>query len=150
MKKFFFLMSAAFLLSTGALLANTYETTVSNKIQHNFTEAFAGASEVKWYTDDNKTFTAKFTMSNSKVTAFFDDAGTLLATSRYLQPEQLPLPLATRINKRYPKDSIFCVVEYSSNENVVYFVTLEGKDTWTVLKADGTGSTTVYSHLKKA
>lgn len=150
MKKIIFLMSAAFLLSTGALFANAYETNVNNKIKHTFSESFAGASEVKWYTEDNKTFTAKFTMSNTKVTAFFDDGGTLLATSRYLQAEQLPLPLASKLAKRYPDNSIFCVVEYASAENTVYFVTLESKDTWTVVKADASGSMSVHSRLKKA
>ncbi|QJB34697.1 hypothetical protein HF324_26585 [Chitinophaga oryzae] len=150
MKKLILLMSAALLLSASALFANTYETTVNSRIQHSFSETFAGASEVKWYTDDNKTFTAKFNMSSSKVTAFFDDAGNLLATSRYLDPEQLPLALTSRLNKRYPNDSLYCIVEYSSNGNVVYFITLEGKDTWTVLKADGTGATSVKSRLKKA
>lgn len=150
MKKLILLMSAALLLSAGALFANPYETKVNSKIEHAFSESFAGASEVKWYTDDNKTFTAKFNMRSSKVTAFFDDAGTLLATSRYLDPEQLPLALTSRINKRYAKDSIYCIVEYAANGNVVYFITLEGKDTWTVLKADGSGSTSVQSRLKKA
>ncbi|MBC9931393.1 hypothetical protein [Chitinophaga qingshengii] len=150
MKKLILLMSAAFLLSSATLFANPYETTVNSKIASAFKESFAGASEVKWYTDDNKTYTAKFTISSSKVTAFFDDGGNLLATSRYLAPDQLPLALTSRLNKKYPKDNIYCIVEYAANGNVVYFITLEGKDTWTTLKADGSGATSLQSRLKKA
>ena len=150
MKKLILLVSAALLLSANVLLASPYETTANKKINSTFKDAFTGATDVKWYTDDNKTFTAKFTMSNTKVTAFFQEDGTLLATSRYLQAEQLPLKVAGKLNKKYPAASIYCVVEYTSGDNVVYFVTLEGVDTWTVIKTDQEANMKVYSHLKKA
>ncbi|NSL89140.1 hypothetical protein [Chitinophaga solisilvae] len=150
MKKIIVLLSAAFLLSATTLFANPSETTVSNKIKYAFNDAFVGAKEVKWYTDDNKTFTAKFEISNSKVTAFFNEDGTLLATSRYLQADQLPLSVSGKIAKRYADDSIYCIVEYSAGEGTVYFITLEGKNTWTTLKADRNGAVTVQGRLKKA
>jgi hypothetical protein len=150
MKKLILLVSAALLLSANVLFASPYETTANTKIKSTFNESFTGATDVKWYTDDNKTFTAKFTMSNSKVTAFFKEDGTLLATSRYLQAEQLPLKVASKLNKKYPGTSIYCVVEYTSGDNVVYFVTVESTDTWTVIKTDADANLKVYSRLKKA
>ncbi|CAL1521358.1 hypothetical protein [Chitinophaga sp. MM2321] len=150
MKKLIFLMSAALLLSAHTLFAKPYETAVNNKIQHTFSESFSGAKEVKWYTDDNITFTAKFTMVNTRVTAFFNDDGTLLATSRYLQADQLPLNVISRLNKKFPATSIYCVVEYAAGENALYYITLEGKDTWTIVRADRFGSLKVQNHLKKA
>ena len=150
MKKLIFLISAALLLSAHALFARPYETTVSEKMNSSFNESFFGATDVKWYTDDNKTFTAKFTMSHTKVTAFFGNDGTLLATSRYLKTEQLPLKVVNNLNKRYPDNSIYCVVEYTAGENTVYIVTLEGKTTWTTVKADRLGNMEVRSHLTKA
>lgn len=150
MKKLILLVSAALLMSANVLLANPYETTVNNRINSTFNDSFTGATDVKWYTDDNKTFTAKFTMSNTRVTAFFKDDGTLLATSRYLQAEQLPLKVTSKLNKKYPGTSIYCVVEYASTDNVVYFITLESSDTWTVIKTDADANMKVYSRLKKA
>lgn len=150
MKKLILLVSAALVLSANVLFASPYETTVNNKINSTFNDSFNGATDVKWYTDDNKTFTAKFTMSNTKVTAFFKEDGTLLATSRYLQAEQLPLKVLSKLNKKYSKTSVYCIVEYASSENVVYFVTLEGTDTWTVIKTDADANMSVYSRLKKA
>ena len=150
MKKIIFLVSAALLLSASVLFASPYETTANTKINSTFNESFTGATDVKWYTDDNKTFTAKFTLSNTKVTAFFKEDGTLLATSRYLQAEQLPLKVTSKLNKKYPGTSIYCVVGYTSGDNVVYFVTVEGTDTWTVIKTDGDANLKVYSRLKKA
>lgn len=150
MKKLILLVSAALVLSANVLFASPYETTVNNKINSNFHESFNGATDVKWYTDDNKTFTAKFTMSNTKVTAFFKEDGTLLATSRYLQAEQLPLKVLSKLNKKYSNTSVYCVVEYAASDNVVYFVTLEGTDTWTVIKTDADANMSVYSRLKKA
>jgi hypothetical protein len=150
MKKLILLVSAALVLSANVLFASPYETTVNKKINSTFNESFNGATDVKWYTDDNKTFTAKFTMSNTKVTAFFKEDGTLLATSRYLQAEQLPLKVLSKLNKKYSNASVYCIVEYASSENVVYFVTLEGTDTWTVVKTDADANMKVYSRLKKA
>lgn len=150
MKKLILLVSAALLLSANVLFASPYETTANTKINSTFNESFTGATDVKWYTDDNKTFTAKFTMSNTKVTAFFKEDGTLLATSRYLQAEQLPLKVTSKLNKKYPGTSIYCVVEYTSGDNVVYFVTVESTDTWTVIKTDVDANLKVYSRLKKA
>lgn len=150
MKKLILLVSAALLLSANVLFASPYETTVNNKINSTFNESFTGATDIKWYTDDNKTFTAKFTLSNTKVTAFFKDDGTLLATSRYLLAEQLPLKVTGKLNKKYPAASIYCVVEYTSADNLVYFITLEGTDTWTVIKTDQEANMKVYSRLKKA
>lgn len=150
MKKLILLVSAALLLSANVLFASPYETTANTKINSTFNESFAGATDVKWYTDDNRTFTAKFTMSNTKVTAFFKEDGTLMATSRYLQADQLPLRVAGKLNKKYPGESIYCVVEYTVGENIVYFVTLEGTDTWTVVKTDADANMKVQSRLKKA
>ncbi|PSL49590.1 hypothetical protein CLV51_101924 [Chitinophaga niastensis] len=150
MKKLILLMSAALLLSANVLFASAYETSVNNRIKNTFDESFAGAKEVKWYTDDNKTFTAKFTMSNSKVTAFFNDDGTLLATSRYLQVDQLPLNVSSKLTKKYPGNSVYCVVEYTAGDNTVYFITLENENTWTTVKAERSGNMSTYSHLKKA
>jgi hypothetical protein len=150
MKKLIFLISAALLLSAHALFAAPYETTVSKKLNDSFSESFSGATHVKWYTDDNKTFTAKFMMSHTKVTAFFGSDGALLATSRYLQADQLPLKVISKLNKRFPADSIYCVVEYTSGENMVYFITLEGKTTWTTIKSDALGRMEIHNRLTKA
>lgn len=150
MKKLILLVSAALLMSANVLLANPYETTVNNRINSTFNDSFNGATDVKWYTDDNKTFTAKFTMSNTRVTAFFKDDGTLLATSRYLQAEQLPLKVSSKLNKKYPGTAIYCIVEYASTENAVYFITLESSDSWIVIKTDADANMKVYSRLKKA
>ncbi|HVI48863.1 MAG TPA: hypothetical protein VM802_28610 [Chitinophaga sp.] len=149
MKKIILLMSAVLLLSASVLSAKEYEVAATPKLRNALNEAFTGAQDVKWYTDDNRTFTAKFEMSHAKVTAFFNEDGTLLATSRYLDPEQLPLNVTSKLNKRFPDTSVFCVVEYSSGENTVYFITLESKDTWTVVKTDASAILKIHSRLKK-
>ncbi|NLR59581.1 hypothetical protein HGH93_15825 [Chitinophaga polysaccharea] len=150
MKKIILLVGAALLLSANVLLAAPYETTVNNKINSAFNEAFTGATDVKWYTEDNRTYTAKFTLSNTKVTAFYKEDGSLMATSRYLQADQLPLKVSARLNKKFPGNSIYCVVEYTAEDSVIYFVTLENSDTWTVVKTDQDANFKIQSRLKKA
>lgn len=150
MKKLIAILGASILLFANSLFANTYETTVSKKISTSFTDAFAGATDVKWYTDDNKTFTAKFTLNNNKVTAFYREDGSLMATSRYLTGEQLPLTVLSRLNAKYKDCSIYSVVEYSSDDHTVYYVTMEGKEHWIIVKADEDGTLRTNKKMRKA
>jgi hypothetical protein len=150
MKKLIAILGASILLYANSLFANVYETTVSKKISTSFTDAFAGAKDVKWYTDDNKTFTAKFTLNNNKVTAFYREDGSLMATSRYLTGEQLPLNVLSRLNRKYSDCSIYSVVEYTAEEHTVYYLTLENKDSWIIVKADEDGTLRTNKKMKKA
>ncbi|MFB6455743.1 hypothetical protein ACE38W_10765 [Chitinophaga sp. Hz27] len=149
MKKFFFICAAALTLSS-SVFATVYETTVNRKISGAFDYAFSGANNVRWYTDDNKTFTAKFTLNHTAVNAYFDADGQLLVTSRYISGESLPLNIVNRLIKKYPGNKIQSVVEYTSNGGTMYLIMLEGEKTWTKVKADEVGSLTLMERLKKA
>lgn len=111
---------------------------------------FSGASGIKWYSDDNKTFMAKFMLNERNVTAYFDGSGNLLATRRYVDAANLPLHVATKLSQRYPKEEIRWVVEFQSEGSTAYYVTLEGENTWKVIKASANGDLSVHQRLKKA
>ncbi|NIG52665.1 hypothetical protein [Chitinophaga sp. Cy-1792] len=149
MKKILLICAAALTLST-SVFATAYETTVNRKISGAFDYAFSGANDVKWYTDDNKTFTAKFTMNHTKVNAYFDADGQLLVTSRYITGESLPFNVVNRLIKKYPDNKIQSVVEYTSAGGTVYLIMLEGEKTWTKVKSDETGTLTLMERLIKA
>ncbi|MBV8254922.1 MAG: hypothetical protein JO154_20145 [Chitinophaga sp.] len=150
MKKLLFVVVAALTLSASSVYASTYETAVSNKLKVSFRDAFANVKDVKWYTDDNKTFTAKFTLNNTTVSAYFDAEGQLLVTSRVIEAESLPLAVVNRLVKKYPGNKINTVVEYESAGGTVYMIMLEGDKTWIKVKADETGNIELKERLQKA
>lgn len=152
MKRLLICLMAAVMLSANTVFAGGIEpTSISSSVQAAFNESFAGATDVKWYTDDNKTYTARFTMLSNKVTAFFDSNGELLATSRYLQKDQLPLPLAAKLEKKYPGQEVYCIVEYTSATNPTHYViTFQDENYWTVVKGNASGQVKTHQHFKKA
>ncbi|RFS22432.1 hypothetical protein DVR12_11515 [Chitinophaga silvatica] len=150
MKKLVAILGISLVLCTNSLFANAYETTVSKKISSSFNEYFVGAKDVKWYTDDNQTFTAKFTLNSSKVTAYYREDGSLLATSRFLTGSQLPINVLTKLNKKYADCTVYSAVEYSADDVTVFYITMESKDSWITVKADKEGNARTTKKMKKA
>lgn len=150
MKKLIAILTIAAVLSSSALFAR--DATVNNKkVMESFKKEFVGASDVSWYTTENKSkYVAKFTMRESKVTAHFDREGNLLATSRYITDSELPLNVITRLMKKFPDQRIHNVVEYEADGNTTYVITLESESHWTVLKAESGGSLSTLKKLRKA
>ena len=144
------LFFAAVLLSTQLLFAGAKELEASGKLKSALDKEFVGASSVKWYSDDNKTFMARFTLRERSVTAYFDGDGNLLATRRYIVEDQLPLAVSSKLAKRYPNEQVRWIVEFQSEGSTVYYVTLEGEASWKVIKASSTGILSLHQSLKKA
>jgi hypothetical protein len=149
MKKMLLFFAAA-LLSTQLLFAGTKELEATGKLKTALDKEFVGASSVKWYSDDNKTFMARFTLRERSVTAYFDGEGNLLATRRYIGEDQLPMAVSNKLAKRYPAEQVRWVVEFQSEGETVYYVTLEAENSWKVIKATSIGNLSVHQSMKKA
>jgi hypothetical protein len=149
MKKMLLFFAAA-LLSTQLLFAGAKELEASGKLKSALDKEFVGASAVKWYSDDNKTFMARFTLRERSVTAYFDGEGNLLATRRYIVEDQLPMAVSNKLAKRYPNDQIRWVVEFQSEGSTVYYVTIENETGWKVIRSTNTGVLSVHQNMKKA
>ncbi|WP_343689828.1 hypothetical protein [Chitinophaga sp.] len=128
----------------------TKELEASSTLKSALDKEFTGASGIKWYSDDNKTFMARFTLNERNVTAYFDGDGHLLATRRYVDAANLPLAVSTKLAQRYPKEVVRWVVEFQSEGNTAYYITLEGANTWKVIKSNGSGDLSVHQRMKKA
>jgi hypothetical protein len=151
MKKMFLMLCVvAALLSGTTVWAHSTETEASSKLKAALSQTFSTATHVRWYTEDNKFFTAKFMLGETVVSAYFDAEGNLLSTRRYISEEQLPLAVTTKVQKRYPNHKIRSTVEFDASNVTTYYVTLEGEDTWIVLKSDSNGQLSVHQRLKKA
>lgn len=148
-RRMLLLFAATLLFSTQLTFAAAKEMEATSKLKNALSKEFAGASDIKWYSEDNKTFMAKFTLKESNVTAYFDGDGHLLATRRYIAEEHLPMTVANKLAKRYPTEKVRWVVEFESEGATVYYVTLEGEKTWKVIKSSAGGDMSVHQHLRK-
>lgn len=148
-RRMLLVVAAVLFFSTQFAFAGTKEMEATTKLKQALNKEFAGASDVKWYSEDNKTFMAKFSLNARSVTAYFDGDGNLLATRRYIDEQYLPLAVSNKLAKRYPKDKIRWVVEFDSEGSTVYYVTLEGEKTWKVIKSGANGDLSVYQNMKK-
>lgn len=152
MKKMFLTLCVAAALMCGhtAWAAHVTETEATARLKTALSQSFANATHVRWYTDDQKVFTAKFLVGETQVSAYFDADGNLLSTRRYITEEQLPLAVVTKVKKRYPSHEIRSTVELDAGNTTTYYITLEAETTWMVVKSDSNGQLSVYQRLKKA
>jgi hypothetical protein len=86
-----------------------------------------------------KNFT-KFTFKLNDVvlSAFYNENGQLLAITRNIQSNQLPLQLLMQVKKDYGNYWISDLFEYSGDGSSNYYITLETADSRVILRSNGT------------
>lgn len=131
------------LILTLAIVAGTFsafagEVDVTKKILNAFQKEFSTAKDVTW-TNAKDHFRACFLYNDRYVFAFYSLEGELLAMSRYISPDALPLTLATSLKKNYSDYWITDLFEVSRNDGTQYVITLEDADTRLILKAGNSG-----------
>jgi len=145
-------MKPLFILITflATIIAQTSFATgkdVSPAVEKSFQNSFASATDVSWSTGDNM-YKVRFVLNAQVVNAYYSLDGGLLAVTRHITSQQLPLALSTTLKKTYRNTWISELFELSNDEGTAYFVTLETGDSKTVLKSQGQ-SWVVFSKSKK-
>jgi|ADGO01.1.fsa_nt_gi hypothetical protein len=107
---------------------------------------FAGAKDVQWET--GKAFVkATFTLHGQVMFAYYSNDASLLAVTRNITTNQLPMGLLTDVKKNYANYWISDLFEMVADNETSYYVTLESADSRVVLKS--TDSTTWQVYKKK-
>lgn len=122
-------MKSLFLALTllgSVIMTDTYanDIQVSGTVLKSFESTFKNATDAKWSKAESL-FKAAFSLNNQEFVAFFNERGTLVATTRYLTYNQLPLSLQLNL-ARYTKDhKVTEVFEVNNEEGSRFFVTVE-------------------------
>lgn len=89
--------------------------------------------------ETGKNFT-KFTFKLNDVvlSAFYNENGQLLAITRNIQCNQLPLQLLIQVKKDYANYWISDLFEYTADGTSSYYITLETADSRVILRSNGT------------
>ena len=99
-----------------------------------FNHQFASAREATWESNKNF-FKVSFQIDNQILFAYYSLEGDLLAISRYISPDNLPVQLLISLKKDYSGYWISDLFEIHVNDDSSYYVTLENESQRKVLKS---------------
>ena len=119
-----------------------------NPAEATFQKEFSGATNVKW-TESKDVISASFTLSDSRIIAYFTTEGELLGTERNVLFNQLPLAVIREINNRYGNAPISDIVEYTSGIDTFYGMYVDTPTKHLKLKISSEGDVTVVKKTKK-
>jgi hypothetical protein len=91
-----------------------------------FNLQFKEATNVNWQEQQEGTI-ATFCFNYSRISAFFNDEGELIATERSILFSQIPLIAAQAFTNRFPDVAPYEVTEYTVGRQTFYMITLELK-----------------------
>jgi hypothetical protein len=136
-----------FITGISSAFANGKEE-VNDKIIKTFQKEFAGALNVQWVI--TKEFVkATFTLNEQIVYAYYSSDGHLLGVTRNIVSGQLPINLLTDLKKNHSNYWITDLFEMASNNENMYYITLENSDHKLVLKSNGTTGWEVFKKERK-
>jgi len=121
---------------------------INSAVSSSFERDFASAKNVNW--ERQKDFIkATFNMNDLVMYAYYQPDGELLAVSRNLLSNQLPIFLRGDLKKNYGSYWISDLFELASNDQSNYYIRVENADENLVLKSDGYHGWTIYKREKK-
>lgn len=106
---------------------------VNAKALRNFAREFKDAADAKWF-EVNNGYVAYFQQNGAKVRAYYTKKGNPECTARDYTEAALPREIRHLVKSKFYDYGIYCITEISTNEGSVYFIKLEGKDSWKTLR----------------
>ncbi len=145
----FLFITLTCILSLFATNSYADDVKVAPVVLESFKTSFENATDVKWAFADNL-YKANFEFNEQYVTAFYDLDGELVAVTKNMSSNQLPITLQTALKKDYQNYWVTDLFELSDEESTCYYITLEDADNKIVLKSTGTSGWTTYKKLRKS
>jgi len=105
------------------------------------------AKNVEWVASQYY-YKAGFEINNKYLFAYYNQSGKLLAITRHIVADELPIKLQLSLKKKYAGFWISDLFEVAKNDSSSYFITLEDADCKLVLQSSD-GKWEVYSKSKK-
>jgi hypothetical protein len=148
MKKKILLLSIV-LVSLTAFSFAADAPSISKNVLSSFNKQFTGARDIKWESQVNF-IKAEFTIDEMTLYAYFNRNGELLAVTRFISPNQLPLEILTSLRKANKSFWISDLFEIRTEDGTAYYATLENADTIITLKSEGISGWQLFQKEKKA
>ena len=133
MKRLFFILTLSLSLTSVRSFANGID--VSGNVLESFRSSFKNASDVNWTKVDNY-YKASFMLNEQYASAFFDQEGKMIALTRNISMNQLPMSLQLSLKKNYSNYWITDLFEMYDEQGISYYVSIENGDATVVLKSN--------------
>src|SRR3954451_22298925 len=122
---------------------------ISKNVISSFNQQFSKAHDVKWQQQANFV-KAEFTVNDMVLFAYFNNNGELLAVTRFISPNQLPLQMLTTLKNNYSDYWVSDLFEIQSENGTSYYATIENADHILILKSEGISGWQTFQREKKA
>ena len=136
MKKKILVLSTALLMAFGVTFAKDIKP-VPESIAKKLTKEFENASNVHWKATDNF-YKASFIADGQSYDAFYSFDGQLIALSRSITVNQLPMSLSKEVKEKSATNSISDLFEIWSERGTEYYVTFHNEKGAKTYKSEGT------------
>ena len=144
MKKFIVASAAVLTLISSSAFAGHEDF---NPAENTFQDQFKGATDVKWQ-EGKETIKASFALNGFHVEAYFSYTGELIGTARNVLFNQLPLAVVKEINTRYGSAPVYDIIEYNSDSETFYQMTVELPNKKLLVNATSGGDISVVRKIK--
>ncbi len=124
-------------------------TEVNEKVLKTFKETFTDVKNEEWFQDGDN-YTVRFVRSEVDTRITYDSEANIISTTRYYKGKNLPAMILGKLNRKYKDKWVYGVTETSNDNGTVYHITLEDKESWTVVESDANGSMRVEKKFRKA
>jgi hypothetical protein len=142
-------LTVAFVLtivSTG--FANTTNDDNNTAVTASFHKDFKKAELLT--TEAGKNYTKlTFKMNEIVLSAFYSEEGQLLAVTRNIRSNQLPIKLLLQLKQDYANYWISELFELNADGTNAYYITLENADSSVILRSSGSDAWDVYTKKTK-
>jgi len=146
MKRTIFTLALSLILGTASFGNN--EETINQKASESVKKEYAQAKDVSWQ-KAGEMVKATFTLNDRVLFAYYSESGDLIAITRNITTDQLPISLQTSMRKNYSGYWVSDLFEMVSGGQTNYYITLENADHKVVLKSEDFGSWSTYRKEKK-
>jgi hypothetical protein len=131
-------------LTAGASGKKDEKQVVTYRTSQNFLNEFGQVDNVKWSTAMNNMTKADFLLEDEPVTAYFDENGEFVASTKAITFEELPRALRSSINNKLPGAQILTVFEMSSRQEKSWFIETIFNNERKLWKGNSFGTVTRY------
>ncbi|MBS1934544.1 MAG: hypothetical protein JST96_11135 [Bacteroidetes bacterium] len=121
---------------------------INGKVTTSFKKDFANAHDTRWE-NGSEFIKATFSLNGETVNAYYTQDGDLMAVTRNILSDKLPITQLLNLKKNYAAYWISDLFEMYSNGETAYYLTIENADQKIVLKSDSSNGWSVYSKETK-
>jgi hypothetical protein len=116
------------LLTAGAFASGPKKGAILNyRAQENLNSLYGKVKDLTWSEARNNLVRADFTSGDESISTFFDAQGEVVATTRNISREQLPLRLRLDLDQRFADATILQMFELSNQTEHAYYIELQDK-----------------------